>query len=50
MQEGHVGLKTKRGFYDYAHVDIPAYRRDVISRALALLRHHGLLVPPGGSN
>jgi len=50
MQEGHVGLKTKRGFYDYAQVDIPAYRRDVISRALGLLRHHGLLVPPGNSN
>ena len=49
MQEGHIGLKTKRGFYDYTEVDVPAYRRDVISRALALLKHHGLLVPPGSA-
>jgi len=49
MQQGHIGLRTRRGFYDYAGMDIPAYRNDVISRVLALLRHHGLLVPPGSA-
>ena len=49
MQQGHIGLRTRRGFYDYQDVDIPAYRKDVISRALGLLGHHGLLVPPGSA-
>jgi 3-hydroxybutyryl-CoA dehydrogenase len=49
MQEGRIGLKTKSGFYDYSDVDEGAYRKDVISRTLALLEHHGLLVPPGAA-
>ena len=49
MQEGHIGLKAQRGFYNYDRVDISTYRKDVLSRALALLRHHGLLVPPGSA-
>jgi 3-hydroxybutyryl-CoA dehydrogenase len=49
MQEGRIGLKTQSGFYDYAGVDVAAYRKDVISRSLAMLEHHGLLVPPGAA-
>jgi 3-hydroxybutyryl-CoA dehydrogenase len=49
MQEGRIGLKTQSGFYDYAGVDEAAYRKDVISRTLALLQHHGLLMPPGAA-
>jgi 3-hydroxybutyryl-CoA dehydrogenase len=49
MQEGRIGLKTKSGFYDYTGVDESAYRKDVISRTLSLLKHHGLLLPPGAA-
>jgi 3-hydroxybutyryl-CoA dehydrogenase len=46
MQEGRNGLRSGRGFYDYSEIDTAAYRRDVIARALALLKHHRLLMPP----
>jgi 3-hydroxybutyryl-CoA dehydrogenase len=46
MQEGRNGLRSGRGFYDYSGIDAAAYRKDVIARALALLKHHGLLMPP----
>ncbi len=39
---GHLGLKTGRGFYNYEGRDIPAYRRDVLSRTLGMLKHAGL--------
>lgn len=42
VAEGHLGLKSTSGFYDYAGRDIAAYRRDVLARVLALLRHAGL--------
>jgi 3-hydroxybutyryl-CoA dehydrogenase len=47
MQEGRIGLKTRSGFYDYHDVDVEGYRKDVISRALAMLKHHNLLAAPG---
>jgi 3-hydroxybutyryl-CoA dehydrogenase len=49
MEEGRIGLKTGSGFYDYAGMDVAAYRKDVVARALALLEHHGLLVAPGAA-
>lgn len=42
IDEGYLGLKTTSGFYDYVGRDVPAYRRDVLARVLALLRHAGL--------
>jgi 3-hydroxybutyryl-CoA dehydrogenase len=42
MQEGRNGLKSGAGFYDYAKVDVPAYRKDALARSLAMLQHLGL--------
>lgn len=41
IAQGDLGLKTGRGFYDYAGRDAAAYRRDVLSRTLGMLRHAG---------
>lgn len=46
MADGHLGLKTGSGFYDYQGRDIPAYRRDVLSRTLGMLKHAGLWQAP----
>lgn len=46
MAEGRIGLKTGRGFYDYADRDIAAYRRERLAGFLAMLGHLGLTRPP----
>lgn len=42
MAAGQLGLKTGSGFYDHGRRDADAYRNDVLSRVLDLLRHQGL--------
>ena len=49
VAQGHLGVKTGSGFYDYGGRDIPAYRRDVLARTLAMLRHAGLWQPPAAA-
>jgi len=46
MREGRNGLRSGQGFYDYRDRDVAAYRKDVLSRTLAMLRHAGLQRPP----
>ena len=46
MREGHSGLKSGQGFYDYRERDLKAYRKDVLARTLGMLRHAGLQRPP----
>jgi 3-hydroxybutyryl-CoA dehydrogenase len=49
MREGRIGLRSGRGFYDFAGVDVAAYRKDVLSRLVGQLRHVNLLLPPGAA-
>jgi len=46
MHEGHLGLKSGQGFYDYRSRDTRAYRKDVLDRTLRELRQSGLFRPP----
>ena len=46
VEAGRLGLKSGSGFYDYEGRDIAAYRRDVLSRTLGMLKHAGLWQPP----
>lgn len=46
IEQGKLGLKTASGFYDYEGRDLAAYRRDVLSRTLGMLKHAGLWQPP----
>jgi 3-hydroxybutyryl-CoA dehydrogenase len=46
MAEGHIGLKTGRGFLDYEGLDVDTYRRERLQAFVAMLRHFGLTRPP----
>ena len=46
VEAGHLGVKSGSGFYDYSDRDTAAYRRDVLARTLAMLRHAGLWRAP----
>lgn len=47
MREGRLGLRSGRGFYDFAGVDVAAYRKAVLRRLVGQLAHVDLLLPPG---
>jgi len=49
MKEGANGMRDGKGFYDWAAVDLPAYRREALSRLVRMLRHTGMLHPPGAA-
>lgn len=46
MADGHTGMDAGQGFYDFAAMDVPAYRREKLALFVGLLRHFGLLTPP----
>jgi 3-hydroxybutyryl-CoA dehydrogenase len=46
MADGRIGLKTGKGFLDYATLDRDVYRRERLAAFVALLRHLGLTRPP----
>ncbi|HQY28477.1 MAG TPA: 3-hydroxybutyryl-CoA dehydrogenase [Burkholderiaceae bacterium] len=46
MREGRNGLRDGKGFYDFAGVDVDAYRSEALGRMLGMLAHLGLLRPP----
>ena len=49
MHEGRRGLRDGKGFFDWRDVDAAAYRKDVLARQLALLRHLRLAPEPGAA-
>jgi 3-hydroxybutyryl-CoA dehydrogenase len=49
MHEGRRGLRDGKGFFDWQAVDAAAYRKDVLTRQFALLRHLGLAPEPGAA-
>lgn len=49
VESGRLGVKTGSGFHDYAGRDLARYRRDVLARTLAQVRHAGLWQPPAGA-
>jgi 3-hydroxybutyryl-CoA dehydrogenase len=46
MAEGRNGLRDGKGFYDYAKMDVPAYRRARLADFLRMLQQAGLARPP----
>ena len=48
MDDGRRGLREGRGFYDWTGIDQAAYRKETLTRLIAMLRHLGLLRPPAG--
>ena len=42
FEQGQLGLKSGRGFYDYSGRDIAAYRHDVLARTVTALQAAGL--------
>ena len=49
MNEGTNGLRDGKGFYDWASVDAAAYRQQVLSRLVGMLRYSGQLRSPGSA-
>ncbi len=46
MEEGRIGLKTGQGFFDYASMDVDAYRQERLAAFLKSLQNAGLARPP----
>jgi 3-hydroxybutyryl-CoA dehydrogenase len=46
MEQGRIGLKSGEGFFDYATMDVEAYRLDRLRAFVAMLKHFGLARPP----
>jgi 3-hydroxybutyryl-CoA dehydrogenase len=47
IRDGNIGMKTGRGFHDFSERDVSAYQRETIGKFVDLLKHLGLLSPPG---
>ena len=47
MKDGRKGLREGKGYYDYAKIDVEAYKREKLTRFVHLLRYLDRLPPPG---
>jgi len=39
MQQGRIGLSTRKGFLDYDGMDVPAYQKEKLAAFVAMLHH-----------
>jgi 3-hydroxybutyryl-CoA dehydrogenase len=46
MQSNQIGISTGKGFFDYANVDIDAYRKQKLADFLRMFEHLGHFRPP----
>lgn len=46
MENDRVGLRSGQGFYDYANIDVEAYRQQKMAAFLKILRDNDLIRPP----
>ncbi len=46
MEEGNIGMDAGKGFYHFENVDVSSYRKETLSRFIALIRHMDLLQKP----
>ena len=46
MREGHLGLRSGQGFYDYSKQDVEQYQQAKLSEFMTLLKHVGAIRPP----
>lgn len=46
MDQGHIGLRTGKGFFDYAGRDVDAYRRERLGAFLSAVKSAGLWQQP----
>jgi len=46
MRNGRIGLKSRKGFFDYENIDLETYRSDRLRDFVRLLEHFGLIRPP----
>ena len=46
MREGHIGMKTGRGFLDYEKMDLESHRLERLGAFASLLRDLDLVRPP----
>jgi 3-hydroxybutyryl-CoA dehydrogenase len=46
MADGHLGMRSGRGFLDYENMDVDAFRTDRLRAFVALLRMIGMTRPP----
>jgi 3-hydroxybutyryl-CoA dehydrogenase len=43
MRDGHIGMKTGKGFYDFSSMDVQAYQQETMKKFIDLIDHLGLL-------
>ncbi len=41
MESGHIGMKTKKGFYTFAEEDLVEYQKETLHKFIDLLKHLG---------
>jgi len=46
MEQGHIGIKTGKGFFDYSQCNLTKYQEETLIKFVDLLKHLGLMRSP----